>query len=731
MDTLHLTLHSAQYAQFSETACESYEWHGETYTESGTYTYPYTTADGCEGVDTLHLTVHKPVHTAVSVTACDSYEWHGTTYTSGGDYTYRHEDANGCIQVDTLHLTLHSTQYAQFSETACESYEWHGVTYTESGTYTYSYTTADGCEGVDTLHLTVHKPVHTAVSVTTCDSYEWHGETYTESGTYTYPYTTADGCEGVDTLHLTVHKPVHAAVSVTACDSYEWHGVSYTESGTYTYSYSTGDGCEGVDTLHLTVHKPVHTAVSVTACDSYEWHGTTYTSGGDYTYRHEDANGCTQVDTLHLTLHSAQYARFDATACESYEWHGVTYTESGTYIYSYTTADGCEGVDTLHLTVHKLSVNVAASDEVCGDDGRVTLDVTEGLAPIVYSLDGITSQSSNEFSGLSDGTYTIYVTDANGCEATTNVTIAPAPIVVLNITCPPTYNATLAYGDCVMEIYPEAFGTPTATIYPAEWPFEISNEVPEDNLYYEGTTTITYTMTDQVCGNAVTCEQHIVVVFPQCPDAVDCEGNVYHSVRIGCDCWTQTNLLSNCYGNPNECAESGGCEDPIPCVYEYESESFPNVEQNVDIYGRLYCAEAALDDSVINEHGHIRGICPEGWYLPTPEQYEQLYLYGGGTSIQTANGLRSPMYWLDGGGDDATGFRALPAGYYNGAAQQYERMLLDTYFWATEVVHGEVRSTAYKLTYDCNEIQRTDIHSGYGISVRCVKEKNYDVEEMN
>ena len=778
--TLHLTVNHGTFGDTTAVACESYEWHGVTYTESGTYTYSFTTADGCEGVDTLHLTVHKPEHTAVSVTACDSYEWHGTTYTSGGDYTYRHEDANGCIQVDTLHLTLHSAQYAQFSETACESYEWHGETYTESGTYTYPYTTADGCEGVDTLHLTVHKPVHAAVSVTACDSYEWHGVSYTESGAYTYSYSTGDGCEGVETLHLTVHKPVHTAVSVTACDSYEWHGitytssgdytyrhedangctqvdtlhltlhsaqyarfdatacesyewhgVTYTESGTYTYSFTTADGCEGVDTLHLTVHKPVHAAVSVTACDSYEWHGTTYTSSGDYTFSHEDANGCIQVDTLHLTLHSAQYARFDATACESYEWHGVTYTESGTYTYSYTTADGCEGVDTLHLTVHKLSVNVAASDEVCGDDGRVTLDVTEGLAPIVYSLDGITSQSSNEFSGLSDGTYTIYVTDANGCEATTNVTIAPAPIVVLNITCPPTYNATLAYGDCVMEIYPEAFGTPTATIYPAEWPFEISNEVPEDNLYYEGTTTITYTMTDQVCGNAVTCEQHIVVVFPQCPDAVDCEGNVYHSVRIGCDCWTQTNLLSNCYGNPNECAESGGCEDPIPCVYEYESESFPNVEQNVDIYGRLYCAEAALDDSVINEHGHIRGICPEGWYLPTPEQYEQLYLYGGGTSIQTANGLRSPMYWLDGGGDDATGFRALPAGYYNGAAQQYERMLLDTYFWATEVVHGEVRSTAYKLTYDCNEIQRTDIHSGYGISVRCVKEKNYDVEEMN
>ena len=333
-------------------------------------------------------------------------------------------------------------------------------------------------------------------------------------------------------------------------------------------------------------------------------------------------------------------------------------------------------------------------------------------------------QSSNVFNGLSDGGYTIYAKDANSCEATTTVTIASAPVAVLTLTCPPTHHDTLAYGDCVMEIYPTEFGTPTATIYPAEWPFEITNDIPADNLYYEGTTMVTYTMTDLVCGNSVTCTDSVVVVFPQCPDAVDCEGNVYHGVRIGCDCWTQTNLLSNYYGDPNECLGGARVIEPIPCVYEYVSDQFPDVNLNVSIYGRLYCAEAALKDSVINEKGHIRGICPKGWYLPTPEKYEELYTYGGGTSIMTADGLRSNLYWIDGGGNDATHFRALPAGFYNGAAQQFQRMTMETYFWATEVIHGEVSSTACKIQYDCDEVQRVDIHSGYGISVRCIKEKN-------
>jgi uncharacterized protein (TIGR02145 family) len=386
----------------------------------------------------------------------------------------------------------------------------------------------------------------------------------------------------------------------------------------------------------------------------------------------------------------------------------VTYTwtemSTPTITTNLTNVDFLCDPDFEELTVDDFTV----TDE-CNADAVVTLTRTEEVEGQVHNLIWVATYAN-----------------ACGMEAEPDTviytwTVAPE----LSLTCPPDLNMTLAYGDCVMEIYPEQLGNPeTAVLVDGDWPFEVNSEVPEENLYYEGETIVTWVFTETVCGTSLSCEQKVNVVFPQCPDAIDCEGNVYHGVRIGCDCWTQTNLLSNCYGDPNECVESGECEDPIPCVYEYESESFPNVDQNVDIYGRLYCAEAALDDSVINEHGHIRGICPEGWYLPTPEKYEELYQYGGGTSILTANGLRSPLYWLDGGGDDATGFRALPAGYYNGAAQQYERMLFDTYFWATEVIHGEVHSTAYKITYDCSEIQRTDIHSGYGISVRCVKEKD-------
>ncbi|MBR5921410.1 MAG: C10 family peptidase, partial [Bacteroidales bacterium] len=194
---------------YTETACDSYVWHGTTYTHSGTYYYTYTLPNGCPGVDTLVLTVHYGTHNVETQTACESFTWYGHTYTQSGTYTYAYSNAHGCASVDTLKLTVHYGTHNVVTQTACESYTWHGHTYTQSGTYTYAYSNAHGCASVDTLKLTVHYGTHNVVTQTACESYTWYGHTYTQSGTYTYAYSNAHGCASVDTLKLTVHYGTH------------------------------------------------------------------------------------------------------------------------------------------------------------------------------------------------------------------------------------------------------------------------------------------------------------------------------------------------------------------------------------------------------------------------------------------------------------------------------------------------------------------------------------------
>ena len=388
--TLHLTIFNPTHVAYTESACGSYVWNNTEYTQSGTYTYTHTDVNGCTQVDTLHLTINNPVAATYEAEACGSYTWNNTEYTQSGTYTFAHLDANGCTQVDTLHLTIHNAVAEVFEAEACGSYTWNNTEYTQSGTYTFAHTDAHGCTQVDTLHLTILNAVHEAFTVSECNAYTWHGTTYTQSGTYTFIHSDANGCTKVDTLHLTVFHPQPDVMTITSCGDFAWYGTVYTQSGVYTHPSVSPDGCDQVDTLYLTVNRPQNTSSTAEACGSYMWRGNTYTQSGVYLKAVQDNFGCMYLDTLYLTIHQPLMQIVEATACESYTWNNVTYTQSGHYVQHFQTTFGCDSTVTLNLTVkHPQHQSVTAGE--CGS----------------YTWHGATYTAS--------GVYTYVHSDANGC----------------------------------------------------------------------------------------------------------------------------------------------------------------------------------------------------------------------------------------------------------------------------------------------------------------------------
>ncbi len=117
---------------------------------------------------------------------------------------------------------------------------------------------------------------------------------------------------------------------------------------------------------------------------------------------------------------------------------------SNTYIVNATDDNGCPAQAT--VTVSDLSGPSASitsqTNVTCfgGSDGAATALITGGLAPYNYQWDAnAANQTTPTASNLVQGTYTLTITDQNGCIASTSVTITqPADFVVQGLTTNPT-----------------------------------------------------------------------------------------------------------------------------------------------------------------------------------------------------------------------------------------------------------------------------------------------------
>ena len=360
---LLLTINPSSHNVSVQQACDSYSWHSVAHTVGGTYTYDYTNNAGCASTDTLHLTVNYSTTGIESITACDAYTWHGTPYVaSTNEPIYHTTNVTGCDSTVTLHLTINSSTHLVDTISACDSYTWHGTAYTATSTYTYPYTNAVGCASVDTLRLTVNPSTHNSFTIDACENYTWHGNNYATSGLYTHNYLNTFGCASTDTLHLAISNHIDTTYHIVACDGYNWNGQQYTTSGVYTFDHSTqGSACTNVDTLYLTINASTTIVDNVVACDAYTWHGTTYTTSTTTpTFSATNAAGCDSIVSLHLTINNSTSGTDVQTACDSYTWHGNTYTASATDTYATTNAAGCDSTATLLLTINYSSTSTEA-----------------------------------------------------------------------------------------------------------------------------------------------------------------------------------------------------------------------------------------------------------------------------------------------------------------------------------------------------------------------------------
>ena len=223
----------------------------------------------------------------------------------------------------------------------------------------------------------------------------------------------------------------------------------------------------------------------------------------------------------------------------------------------------------------------------------------------------------------------------------------------------------------------------------------------------------------------------------------DIDGNEYNTVKIGQQCWMKENLRTTKYPNGTEIPIGTDSSSTIG------TRNAPGSEDNVATRGYLYNWVATMNgatSSGTNPSG-VQGICPDGWHVPSNKEFTQLVEYVRGVDGNVcgsylnniAKALAATTLWHsssiecaignDLSGNNATGFSAVPTGYYglnfSGHVGQwyYDFQNNSTYYWTTEEHTNPAYIYTVSFGYSSTSITQTN-YDRYknAYSVRCLRD---------
>ena len=200
----------------------------------------------------------------------------------------------------------------------------------------------------------------------------------------------------------------------------------------------------------------------------------------------------------------------------------------------------------------------------------------------------------------------------------------------------------------------------------------------------------------------------------------DHQGNRYQTVQIGKQCWMAENM--RCTTSPTG---KTWAHNPTYSISEAMFASYYALPSNSH-YGILYNWSSAMDLDINECFTHTspnprRGICPQGWHIPSSSEWNTLLSSLGGT--RKAGSLmkgekslwKTPLVIAN----SSNSFSAIPAGIYT------EDKLMDVgkaaFFWSSSA-YDELHAWQVGVFHQNSDSYNCMEYKCYGCSVRCLKD---------
>jgi len=195
----------------------------------------------------------------------------------------------------------------------------------------------------------------------------------------------------------------------------------------------------------------------------------------------------------------------------------------------------------------------------------------------------------------------------------------------------------------------------------------------------------------------------------------DIDGNVYPVITIGNQTWMQENLKVTRYSD-GEAIPTGLSDASWGTTTSGALAIYNNDAANNTAYGKLYNWYAGIDS---------RKIAPQGWHVPSKEEWETLINFLGG-SLTAGGELKEAglTHWSspNSGATNNSGFNGLPAGTRLPAGS-YTFIGNNGYWWtSTEYLAGSADAEAMLLLNSSIESLQVTGSKQNGASIRCIKD---------
>ncbi|CAF0787684.1 unnamed protein product [Rotaria sordida] len=240
----------------------------------------------------------------------------------------------------------------------------------------------------------------------------------------------------------------------------------------------------------------------------------------------------------------------------TYNWGGGITTEdrtglaAGTYTVT-ATSGGCTATATFTITAPaQMSFTATPSSATCGAaNGSITVSSpTGGTSPYQYSINGTTYQNGLSFTGLTAGTYTVYMRDNTGCVRQQSVTVSSANALVASVS---SQTNVLCFGATTGSV------TLSQTGGTAPYQYQQGSGSFQSSATFNGLASGTYTFTVR---DANSCTATITVTITQ------------PSAAVSASAGTPTHVL--CFGGSNGAVTISGSGGTSPYTYRIGSGSY-------------------------------------------------------------------------------------------------------------------------------------------------------------